>query len=317
MRHARVTNGTSRISVAVNLANEGATASMVGALKAAQVRAIVLKGPPLRRWLYGNSPDRVSMDIDLLVPWPDLAAIERALSQIGWRYLGIDALGRDRPHCRIWERPDNGLILELHQNIAGVGLSGGEAWEVFSSRTEEVMIGGVSAEVLDLPARAMHVALHAAQHGVGFQRTMRDLELALEKPVAVWQQAAALAVQLDAVPAFTAGLALLPKGQSLLEQLRLASRLPIDIALRASSPPPTAEGLEWGMRLPGLRAKARFALEHLVPPPEYMRVWLPLARRGKLGLAAGYVWRPAWLLVRIGPAVRAWRRARRDSGPAA
>jgi hypothetical protein len=51
------------------------------------------------------------------------------------------------------------------------------------------------------------------------------------------------------------------------------------------------------------------------PPPAFMRAWSPLARRGALGLALAYAWRPVWLVVHSGAAVRAWRRARRSADP--
>ena len=70
-----------------------------------------------------------------------------------------------------------------------------------------------------------------------------------------------------------------------------------------------ALGFDRFARLPGVQAKLAFAARKLVPPPAWMRSCVPLARRGRLGLAAAYLWRPISLVARLGPGWRAWRRA--------
>lgn len=302
------------LATAMNLANEAATRELAAALRDRNLRGIVLKGPALGRWLYDDMADRVSQDIDVLVSWDDLDAVEDVLRTIGWRYLGIDRVGKDRPHCRIWERPDNGLILELHRTLAGIGVAPSRTWEVLSAHTEELSGSGLPIEVLDVPARALHVALHATQHGTGMARTQEDLRLALQRvSPALWREAGALAAELQATAAFTTGLGLVPEGRALLSSLRLHVERSPEAELRAGTAPPMANGLEWMSRQEGWWAKASFLARHLVPPPGYMRVWFRPARRGRLGLALAYVWRPAWLLLRAAPAVREWRRARRGA----
>jgi Uncharacterised nucleotidyltransferase len=303
------------LASAVNLLNEGLSAELAGALRKRGLRGIVLKGPALRRWLYGDTSERMSLDIDLLISWDDLEAVEGVLRGTGWRYLGIDAVGEDRPHCRVWERPDNGLILELHRTLPGIGASPAKAWAILRSHTEELAIGSARMEVLDVAARAFHVALHATQHGMGLERTQEDLRRAAgQVSLSAWREAAGIAGELEAMPAFTTGLAMVAEGRALLASLGLEVERSTEAALRASGAPPMVEGLGWVVRQRGWRAKASFAARHVVPPPGYMRVWFPAARRGRLGLVAAYVWRPIWLLLCIGPAVKAWLGARRVSG---
>ena len=115
------------------------------------------------------------------------------------------------------------------------------------------------------------------------------------------------------MPAFTTGLALVAEGRDLLASLSLPVERSTEAALRAGGAPPMAEGLGWVVRQQGWRAKVSFAARHVVPPRGYMRVWFPPARRGRLGLVAAYAWRPVWLLLRVGPAVKAWLGARRVS----
>jgi hypothetical protein len=46
----------------------------------------------------------------------------------------------------------------------------------------------------------------------------------------------------------------------------------------------------------------------------FIRAWSPLARRGRVGLAVAYAYRPLWVLWRVGPAVWALARARKQAG---
>jgi hypothetical protein len=64
------------------------------------------------------------------------------------------------------------------------------------------------------------------------------------------------------------------------------------------------------MQARGMRDRARLVGHKLAPPATFMRKWSPLERRGPLGLAAAYVWRPFWILSRTPHALRAWARAR-------
>jgi hypothetical protein len=87
----------------------------------------------------------------------------------------------------------------------------------------------------------------------------------------------------------------------------------MDAALLAGSAPYSAWTVERLSQTPGLRAKLRILLPRLLPGPEFMRVWYPVARRGRLGLALAYLRRLAWLVTAAPRAVGAWRRARRQT----
>jgi hypothetical protein len=302
------------VTAGINLLGDTATGEIVDALRHAGVRSVVLKGRSFRSWLYDSEAQRVSKDIDLIVRGADMPILDEVMSTLDYRYLGADTLGRGRPYCHVWQGAQNGLFVEVHRTLAGVGAPSDEAWTVLSEETEQMLVGGVPVEVLAAPARALHVALHAAQHGQRYEKTLTDLRLALEKlPYAIWEQAATLAARLEATPAFVAGLALLPEGEAIVGHLALSRKRPVDVALRAATAPPLAEGLEWLAALPGLRAKAAFVARHVVPPVEYMRVWSPLARRRRAGLVVAYAWRPLWLMRHAGPALLAWRRARKEA----
>ena len=51
----------------------------------------------------------------------------------------------------------------------------------------------------------------------------------------------------------------------------------------------------------------------LAPPPTYMRDWTPVGRRGRIGLALAYLYRPLWLAWWAPRGYLAWRRAKRAS----
>jgi hypothetical protein len=177
-------------------------------------------------------------------------------------------------------------------------------------------LGGASVEVPRADARLLLLALHAAQHGAREPQPLRDLARALDIGTrAEWRDAASLATPLGAEAAFAAGLGLLEPGQTLREEFRLSASPTVESALRATTAPALTLGLDWLVRLPGVRARLGFVVRKAFPPAGFMRTWSPLARRGRLALAAAYLWRPLWLLGRAGPAIRALRRARKESRP--
>jgi hypothetical protein len=290
--------------VARSLALDGLTAELVGELEAAGVPVILLKGPAIATWLYGARGVRAYGDADLLVP-PD--CWDRATDIL--RRLGFeDGLG-PMAHPRMesisshpWGRGDQDV--DLHCTLWGVGVEPARAWEILSARTVAMKVGGRELRVLAPAPRAMHVALHVAQ-------PMRDLEAALEQlPDELWAEAARVATELDALPGFATGLRLSPDGLALAERLGVAREASVDSLLRVAHVP-LSQGFEELATTPGLRAKLAVLRGELVPTPDFMRWWSPLARRGRLGLAASYLWRPLYLVLRAGPGLIAWRRARR------
>jgi hypothetical protein len=81
--------------------------------------------------------------------------------------------------------------------------------------------------------------------------------------------------------------------------------------LRAATPPPTAVGLLRLSETHGSKAKAALVWREAFPSAAFIRAWSPLARRGSLGLALAYIWRPIWIFIRLFPALAAIMRARR------
>jgi hypothetical protein len=223
----------------------------------------------------------------------------------------MEELTCDRPiKSRSWIRSRDGVSIDLHHGVDGAEVEPPVLWETLSSSTETMTLAGGDVEVLKEPARAAHLSLHAAQHGGG--QPVVDLSRALDRlPEELWRSAADVAREISALDAFVTGLCLLEEGRRLAQRLELPAPRSVDAALGASLAPPAAFNLQWLASRPTFRAKLSFVLRKTFPPPGFLRMRSPLARRGSLGLIAAYVWRPFSLLIHVGPGFVAWLKARR------
>ena len=294
---------------------DAATAEVLEYFEHRGVRGLLLKGASIARWLYADTTDRPYADCDVLVAPTDFDAGEEVLKSLGYVKPFDDRRMPPwwREHANEWHRPGDGLCIDVHRTLVGVGVDDAAAWRALSADTEDVTVAGRSVRALSLPARAMHVALHATQHGVRWPLGMADLERALAAgDDDLWRRAAVLAAELQATDAFVAGLRLAPAGERLIVRLALPDVSSVDAELRASSPPPLALGFEQLARAPGTRARVEIAWRKLVPPPAFMRHWDPRAANGPMALARAYLRRPLWLLRRAPTGLKAWYRARRS-----
>lgn len=302
-----------------NLRVDAVTARVLQAFDSAGVASVLLKGPAIARWLYTHADPRPYRDCDLLVRPSDMERAVAVLESLGFvRFIHPRGLPEwSGEHAIEWWHEEDRIPVDLHSTLAGVDVDDATAWGVLASDTELMVVGGHAARVLAVPVRALHVVLHAAQHGRAFHRPTVDLERALaqvDEPV--WHEAVELASRLQAMSAFVAGLRLLPEGQALVVRLALPAEVSVEAALRASSPPPVALGLEQLAQARGVRARAAIAWRKFVPPPEFMRRWSPPASRSRARLATAYLLRTVWILRATPQGARAWLRARRASEPA-
>jgi hypothetical protein len=309
-------NPRERLVAARTLAVDFLTANITQQLEDDGIESILLKGPAVANWLYHGRPARGYGDSDLLVSPENWERAQELLQELGF----VDALG-PLAHPRMesitsysWVRGEDNV--DLHCSLWGLGAEPAKVWEVLSARTAPMKVGGREVRVLAPAPRALHVGLHAAQHGIEAGKTRYDLELAIEHlPEEVWVEAAGIAAELDATPAFATGLAVTPEGTALAERLGIASARSTE-ALLAAAPVPMAQGFNQLAKAPGLRAKLALVVEELFPTPSFMRWWSPMARRGPVGLAAAYLWRPIWFVLRAPPGFLTWRRARKAEAEA-
>jgi hypothetical protein len=139
-----------------------------------------------------------------------------------------------------------------------------------------------------------------------------DLERALARvELGVWREAAALAHELGAGPAFAVGLCLSPRGRDLAARLGLSTRAASRaVRLRAGAPLGAAMALDWFveqlLRTPGVHSRVRLVGRQVVPSREWMLAGYPIARRSRRGLVAAYVVRPVHIALMLPSALRAW-----------
>jgi hypothetical protein len=264
----------------------------------------------LQDWLHEPASPRRYTDVDLLVRAGDLADSERIIEGLGFERLPLPPHDE---HARTWVRTHDGATLDLHRSLSGISVDADAVWSAFTRDATRLRVSGRDVVVPSVAARAFELALHVTQHGSQLDQPLQDLERALEQTdVETWAAAARLAVELDSAAEFAAGLRRLPTGSVVADSLELPTERSVGIRLRSGSPPAMALGLDWLVTRPGTQAKLAFAASKVLPPPEFMRAWSRIARRGRVGLGAAYVLRLGWIARHAGPAIWAWLRARRE-----
>ena len=290
------------------------TAEVAVALREAGVYSLLLKGRTFARWLYAEGERREYDDADLLVRPDQLSHGESVLTDLDFeKHLGSTDQPLHGLHAHTWARRSDGAVVDLHWTLVGVGVPADDLWRELARHTETERVAGRELECLDTVARAFHVALHAAHHGVRHSKPIEDLRRALARcDEHTWAEAATLAGRLEATAAFGVGLRLLPVGAELADRLGVPPNSSVMVALFAEHPTlELAMGIQSLTEVKGARSKAEVLRRALWPSPAFMRAAFPQACRSKPGLILAYLWRPAWLLARVPGALSGVRRARR------
>jgi hypothetical protein len=294
---------------------DAATAEVLQAFAEAGVQSMVLKGPSLTTWLYAPGERRSYRDSDLLVAPGHEQAAETALEGLGFERRWDQSTLPDwwHEHGSDWSRAQDGVRVDLHRSLPGLGADADAVWSALAATKETIRVGGHDAPTLSLAGRALHVALHAVQHGADWGKGRGDLDRALEMAdEATWRQAAALAAELSGLDAFAAGLRVTSVGEELATRLQLPAPSSVDVALRASKPPPVALGFEQLSQAEGTRARFAIVAGKVFPPREFLVHWDPRAANSRAWLTLARVRRPLWLLAGAPRGFRAWWRARRE-----
>jgi Uncharacterised nucleotidyltransferase len=232
-----------------------AAVAALAALERAEVDAVLLKGPALARRLYAEGEVRGYSDIDLLIPRQGLVPARDVLTQLGYvradAVFGIDDVAGIQ-HSEVWSRPgeresrSGPIMIDLHWRLDGCEAPDDLMWEALAAQRGSIELRGRKAPVLRDEGLALHVALHVAQHGPGDVKAIGDLARAVERwPADVWRRAARLAEAVHGVPAFAAGLRLVPDGAKLANELRM---------------PPTPE-LDWKIQTREVRPRGTFHIQ--------------------------------------------------------
>jgi hypothetical protein len=287
-------------------------AELAGVFASAGVDWIVLKGPAVRLALYPDG-DRSYRDLDILVAQEQESRCYDVLRTLGMTPLPGYGEPEEIALHHEWGRGEEWV--DVHVTLTGATAPPAVVWRELAVHRIDMDLGGARIPVLDDSALALHVVLHAAQHGARGHKWVGDLDRALTRfDAGVWREASGLATALGADAAFAAGLSL-----SSVRPLTVAPptvAIPPEVALRASSAHPLAQGFDRLHRDASPRDRLRRVGRALVPTRQFMRRWSRLAKRGRRGLAAAYAWRFVWVWANAPRAWLAYRRAAREArGP--
>jgi hypothetical protein len=187
-----------------------ATLQVVGALRAAGVDALVLKGPAIAQWLYDPGEVRAYGDSDILAAPDRFASAGRAMAEAGFHIHADEATHpevREEGRSQVWHRLPEDVWVDLQWRLPGVGLAPGRAWEILWAGHEEMDLGPGRVPVAGETARALHLTTAAAAADPGARKPIIDLERAIARlQLPMWEAAARLGAELHALPAMRAGL---------------------------------------------------------------------------------------------------------------
>lgn len=280
-------------------------------LRSEGIDSILLKGAAIATWLYQGEV-RPYLDVDLLVPPPEFERASQALAELGYVHW---LEGADPAELGPKERElmgPAGECIDLHFGFVGVPGPPLHCWEILTEHTMPFTLARqAQVRVLDIPARCVHLALHAAQNGPIDHKAIADLERGLDQVEHPhWQAAAALADELGATEAFAAGLRLVPAGRRLADELSLPQQISVELVLRTRSAPQQAIFFERLRQTPGAGRKLALVARKLFPTETYLRNNVPMAACGRFGLLLARAAHPFSVAAATGPAVVAWLRAR-------
>ncbi len=206
------------IGAAVTMAVDHVTGEDVAALNEARVASLLLKGPSIAQWLYAAG-GRIYRDTDVLVSPADFgraAAVLRAAGFGAPSHALVD-------HAHTYQREQSGYAqtVDLHRTLPDLASPPGEVWRVLSATKSRITLGEVDVDVLGVPERCLHIAVHAVQHAFEVFEASGPFE-DLRRAVAAgtfeeWSEAAAVSRALGAEDALAAGLCLIPDGEALCE----------------------------------------------------------------------------------------------------
>jgi hypothetical protein len=267
----------------------------LSALESAGIEAVLLKGPALARRLYAEGEARGYSDVDLLVRRSNLAAAGESLEKLG--YVRIPMFGIDDvagvQHSEVWGREgERGgpIQIDLHWRLDGCEAPDDLIWEALVAARGSVELRGREVPVLADDGLALHLALHAAQHGPNDSKAIGDLARGIERwPPDVWRRAGELAERVQGVAAFAAGLRLLGEGATIARELGLPPTPELDwkIHHRDGRPRGTFH-LRAMADARGAKERANVLRRSLFPTPRWIRWEYKWAARGRALLLLAY-----------------------------
>lgn len=303
------------VDPAQRAAVDAAAGEVIAAFDRARVPLLLLKGPALAARLYRQDEQRGYFDVDFLVAPVDRDRAGALLVDLGYRNAtarrGVDDL-TGVIHADTWIR-GNDVGVDLHTRLPGCLATPAAAWERLRVDSDAIDVGGHRVAILGRSALALHLAIHAAQHGPSDLKAIGDLRRGIERwTLEDWRAAAAIAKELRATAALTAGLRLIDEGAALAVELGLAPSALADWEVRNPHLRPRgASHLDAFVRARGVRSRARLVRRALLPHSRWIAWEYPWSTANRLCMTGGYALHlaraPSW----AARALRYWVYCRR------
>jgi len=147
-------------SLVISLRRQAVLAEVLAALRAAGVRAALIKGCALSGTIYPDPATRPMLDLDLLVPAPRMADAARALYGIGFVRAGRARTLSGYAHAVAFSRGE--MVVELHRNIlqhSRTAIRTGDLWRRAVPDQQ-----GSGGERLDRVDELLVCMVHIARH---------------------------------------------------------------------------------------------------------------------------------------------------------
>ncbi len=160
-------------------------ATLLDALTAAGVEALILKGPWMAFHAFPDPGTRPVGDIDLCVRETQYVGALEALRSAGWRAAGPlpddagEALRESHYRRQLRFSARGRRPVELHFRLLNMGPPGPPEDWVWDN-TRELRLGSTRLHVPGPEAMLLHLTLHANQHGFTVLRLLHDVRWALE-----------------------------------------------------------------------------------------------------------------------------------------
>jgi hypothetical protein len=177
---------------------------------ASELPVIVLKGPALSAWLYGDACARRFSDFDLLVARPDRDKAASILESIGYHPVlsrdGLHAVYRATGAWPFYREGSTGV--DLHWRLAARRFQEPAPPEEVFARAQSLSVGGLPVRVPCAEHTAALVLTHAAKHVWYSLETVLSIAALARRDDVDWREVERLLVRAGGVRAAAVGFAL-------------------------------------------------------------------------------------------------------------
>ena len=178
------------------------------ALHQSGIRSLLLKGPAIQRWLYGDA-FRVYGDIDLMVRGNQYTEAVSVLADCGFHdpAPGIASAEVGR-HARPYVSSE-GVCVDLHTSLNTAEASADAVWSALTANMRWMDLAGGRVTVCGPDEQLALLVMHAAQHGGAEEKPLQDLRrVAALVSASDLKSAREVAARMGALASFAAGLRL-------------------------------------------------------------------------------------------------------------